>query len=345
MAIIGAGLFGAASASPAGRNSASTPRRYGCPSTSPRPGFRRTRKNASTRLLGSSSAMRPGWIGELRHRTATHRRRHGNDRGRGLHAARAGESMVIARNNVGPDYFRLLRIPQLAGEEFSERDDQRGRHVVIVIGAFAQRFYGSLDPEGTGSGSPRTSPGAPSSEWWRTPNRAIRCNRRAPPTTHRSSRCSPPGTKTDFVAPGGPRKHSTLSRQRSRSAPPAGGLYLARPLNTYVHGSMFALLVSGQPDGHVGSHVPDTGPASDSRASRLTPSANVLGRLLCGWRLGKAGQVLRLVLRDCIAMIAWGWILGAIATLAAARAIAGMLPGVGPGDPMAFGAAALFLGL
>jgi hypothetical protein len=27
---------------------------------------------------------------------------------------------------VGPNYFRLLRIPQLAGVEFTERDDQRG---------------------------------------------------------------------------------------------------------------------------------------------------------------------------------------------------------------------------
>ena len=53
---------------------------------------------------------------------------------------RVGESMVIARNNVGPDYFRLLRIPQIAGVEFTERDDQRGRPVVIVNRAFAQRF-------------------------------------------------------------------------------------------------------------------------------------------------------------------------------------------------------------
>ena len=44
-------------------------------------------------------------------------------------------------------------------------------------------------------------------------------------------------------------------------------------------------------------------------------------------------------------MIAWGWLIGAAVTLAAARTVAGMLPGIGPADPLAFGAAALFLGL
>ena len=38
-------------------------------------------------------------------------------------------------------------------------------------------------------------------------------------------------------------------------------------------------------------------------------------------------------------------LIGAAVTLTAARAAAGMLAGIGPADPVAFGAAALFLGL
>ena len=59
----------------------------------------------------------------------------------------------------------------------------------------------------------------------------------------------------------------------------------------------------------------------------------------------RPAQVLRLVLRESIAMIGWGWLIGAVVTLGAARAVASMLAGIGPADPAAYGAAALFLGL
>lgn len=52
-----------------------------------------------------------------------------------------------------------------------------------------------------------------------------------------------------------------------------------------------------------------------------------------------------LVLRESVIMIAWGWLIGAAVALAAEHAVTGMLAGIGPADPVAFGAAALFLGL
>jgi len=39
------------------------------------------------------------------------------------------------------------------------------------------------------------------------------------------------------------------------------------------------------------------------------------------------------------------WRFGSAVTIAAARALAGMLAGIGPADPVAFGGAALFLAL
>ena len=59
----------------------------------------------------------------------------------------------------------------------------------------------------------------------------------------------------------------------------------------------------------------------------------------------KPTQVLRLVLRESIGMIAWGWLIGVAVTLVAARAVASMFSGIVPADPLAFGAAALFLGV
>ena len=59
-----------------------------------------------------------------------------------------GESMVIARNDVGPDYFRVMRIPLLDGRDFTERDDMQAPPVAIVNEAFVQRYFGGADPIG-----------------------------------------------------------------------------------------------------------------------------------------------------------------------------------------------------
>ena len=59
-----------------------------------------------------------------------------------------GESMVIPRNNVGPDYFHVMRIPLLGGRDFTERDDMYGTPVAIVNEAFARRYFGGADPAG-----------------------------------------------------------------------------------------------------------------------------------------------------------------------------------------------------
>ena len=61
---------------------------------------------------------------------------------------RRGESMVIPRNNVGPDYFRVMRIPLLAGRDFTDRDNGRVPPVAIVNQAFVRRYFGGADPLG-----------------------------------------------------------------------------------------------------------------------------------------------------------------------------------------------------
>ena len=58
---------------------------------------------------------------------------------------REGEDMAFSSNVIASDYFRTLRIPLLAGREFSEQDDERARLAVIVNRTFAQRFLGGPD--------------------------------------------------------------------------------------------------------------------------------------------------------------------------------------------------------
>ena len=49
---------------------------------------------------------------------------------------------------VTPQYFRTMRIPQLAGRDFGAGDDAQAPPVVVVNQAFARRFFPGRDPVG-----------------------------------------------------------------------------------------------------------------------------------------------------------------------------------------------------
>ena len=49
---------------------------------------------------------------------------------------------------ASPGYFRTVGIPLIKGRDFSERDDMKANHVVVVNEAFAKRFFPNEDPIG-----------------------------------------------------------------------------------------------------------------------------------------------------------------------------------------------------
>jgi putative ABC transport system permease protein len=55
---------------------------------------------------------------------------------------------VANRATVGPRYFETLRIPQLKGRTFDQRDDQNAKRVAIVNQEFARKFFPDEDPIG-----------------------------------------------------------------------------------------------------------------------------------------------------------------------------------------------------
>ena len=57
------------------------------------------------------------------------------------YAPKPEEDMGILHNVVGPGYFSTLRIPILAGREFTRRDDRGGVPAVIVNETFARRMW------------------------------------------------------------------------------------------------------------------------------------------------------------------------------------------------------------
>jgi len=61
---------------------------------------------------------------------------------------RPHESMEVGRANVGPKYFRTLRIPLLSGRDFTANDTDKSQPVVIVNAALADRFWPAEEPLG-----------------------------------------------------------------------------------------------------------------------------------------------------------------------------------------------------
>jgi putative ABC transport system permease protein len=55
---------------------------------------------------------------------------------------RQDDDLSFLSNIVGPDYFRTLRIPLIAGREFEDRDDESSASVAIVNSTLAGRFWG-----------------------------------------------------------------------------------------------------------------------------------------------------------------------------------------------------------
>jgi predicted permease len=55
---------------------------------------------------------------------------------------RRDEDLGFQINTIGPDYFRTLRIPLIAGRPFEDQDDDTGAPVVIVNNTLAQKFFG-----------------------------------------------------------------------------------------------------------------------------------------------------------------------------------------------------------
>jgi predicted permease len=58
------------------------------------------------------------------------------------------DSMKIYRNLVPPGYFDMMRIPLVAGRDFTDRDDDKSPWVAIVNEAFVRRFLSGHEPIG-----------------------------------------------------------------------------------------------------------------------------------------------------------------------------------------------------
>jgi predicted permease len=59
-----------------------------------------------------------------------------------------GESLEVSRGIVGPNYFRTMHTPLIAGRDFTEQDTDQSQRVAIVNEAFAKRYWAGQDAMG-----------------------------------------------------------------------------------------------------------------------------------------------------------------------------------------------------
>jgi predicted permease len=60
----------------------------------------------------------------------------------------AGELMIVNVNGVAPNFFTAMEIPLLFGRSFTARDDEDASRVAIVTHAFARRYFAGENPVG-----------------------------------------------------------------------------------------------------------------------------------------------------------------------------------------------------
>ena len=65
-----------------------------------------------------------------------------------MNGADPGQRTNISLSRVGPDYFKALQIPLLAGRDFDARDRTGAPKVAIVNEAFARKFINGASPVG-----------------------------------------------------------------------------------------------------------------------------------------------------------------------------------------------------
>ena len=252
----------------------------------------------------------------------------------------------VTRNHVGPGFFQTMQLPLLLGREFDWNDRERRPLVAIVNETFAETYFPDQNPVGQRFGF--ACPANPSSV---TVVGVVADSKSVPraesgPTMYLPFRQIPVGDPMTIIA-------------RSDGDP----------------GAMAALIRNAVAE--IDLNVPTFGEVSPtdlrdrqiSRESTLTTLLMVLGAvallLSClglygllaytvnrrtseiGMRMAlgaQAGDVIRLIVRESLAPVGIGIVLGLVGALGLARGMASLLYGVSTNDPITIaGAAFLFL--
>jgi len=254
------------------------------------------------------------------------------------------ENLKIYRNIVSPGYFDSLRIPLLAGRDFSDADDATHPYVAVVNEAFVQHFLPGQEPLGhyfTIWGDRRT--------------RIIGVVKNS--DYHKLGQVPEPYffvalkqfyfTDSDVAAQirtaGAPEAALASVRSKLQALDPRVGVFAGIPMTdftaagTYVQKS--AALVLGVL-GTLGLALAALGLYSVLAYSISRRTHEIGVRVTLG---AQQRDILRLVVWEGMLLVAGGLILGTLGGFGASRLVANALFGVSAGDPAAFAGMVLLL--
>jgi predicted permease len=254
------------------------------------------------------------------------------------------ERMSVSSATVAPGFFDTLRIPMLAGRDFTERDDRNSAPVAIVNRSFAQRYFRGGSPAGRRirvDGAWSMVAGLVQD------SKYYRLTESPTPYIYLPYRQRHGGEFWTgfFIRTVGPaRGLSAAVRREAAAIDPNAGVAEVVEFQELVAGSLYAQKVAAALLSVLGA------------VSLLLAALglySVLAYAVCqrqhefGIRLALGAEpsdVVGLVLRRGMVLTVAGIVVGAVLAVAAMRMTAGLLVGVSPGDPAAIAVSALFLG-
>jgi predicted permease len=243
---------------------------------------------------------------------------------------------------VSPRYFAAMRIPLVAGRDFTDRDDAAAPAVAIVNAAFAERFWPGQDPIGRkfrGGGKERTVVGLTPTGKYNRLNEAPACFFYLPYLQ------GVPDLDLNICLRTGndPAAFARTLEQAVRDADPGVGLLRITPLAAHIEAVFFpqrmasllltllggvALLLAAMGVYAVMAYT----------VSQRTQEFGV--RMALG---ASARDVLWQVIRRGLLLAIAGEIVGLVLALGVTRLLAGFLYGVSPFDPVVFAGVPLLL--
>jgi predicted permease len=258
-----------------------------------------------------------------------------------------GENMKIARDLVSPGYFSLMKIPIVAGRDFTLADTATRLHndpdhqkVMIVNQEFARRFFAGRDPIGRkvrGWGEWFTVVGVAGNIKWQQLTERMRPGVYVP-----IRQVYRPEYGLTFEArTAGPVPAAMAAIRREAAAiDPALMLFDSMPLTEYISASLYGQKIGAtllNVLGGLSLFMAALGLYSVMAYSVAQRTGEIGIRMTLG---AKPRDMLLLVLRQCLGLALVGLMAGSIAAAALARMLTAVLVSVSPADPVVYAGAA-----
>jgi len=253
------------------------------------------------------------------------------------------DDLNIYYNTVSPGFFSLLRIPLLAGRDFTEQDDLNALPVIIVNEYFTRRFFASRNPIGRKvkfGGQSLTVAGVVKDTKYHNLAEAPL------PYIYMPFRQALENDRDIdlYLRSAGHSGHALATLRREAAAlDPHVGVFDVMPLSEYMGESLFPQKVAASLLSVLGalSLLLAALGLYSVMAYAVSQRTREIGiRMALG---AQRGNVLGMVLRQGMLLTLAGLLAGAAPALALTRLVASMLVKVSATDPLIFAASALFL--